>query len=445
MNRAAILCTTAALFFSGLAAAAEAQQLDRAEIRAAARDLAANMEESYVFPDIARNYAERLRERAESGNYDALTDPAQLAAALQSDLRAVHADAHLRVGVNDRAPLPEGQTVRMMSGEEAIVQERWLGDGVAYVRFNVLPSDEASQQRMAAILDQFADARALILDVRGCRGGSLEVMDILFSRLYAEPTRLLNMDTRTGANPEMEAEFAAVPDLLRREDAPAGITRFVHWAVPTSPVHSLSDARVYVLTDRTASACEHLSLALKNTGRATLVGGTTRGAGHYGGEQTFGDDRFFVWLPIGRTYVAETNQDWEGVGVAPDRAVAPADALNVVLAELGVAQSTASAEVDQAPAPMMRRVEAAPGQRRYGIALTPPQGGEQSLPIVEVVAGNVAAEAGVRAGDRILSLNGTPVSQIPPGEFINYMRSPQLVMVVDRAGQQLTFEMSLTG
>jgi C-terminal processing protease CtpA/Prc len=255
------------------------------------------------------------------------------------------------------------------------------------------------------------------------------------------------MDTRTSANPELERDFAGAPGVLRPEPAPAGITRFVHWAVPTTPVSDLADARVFVLTDFTASACEHLALALQSSGRGTLVGATTRGAGHFGGEQDFGDGRFQVWLPVGRTYVAATDWDWEGVGVAPDRAVAPADALNVVMAELGVAQSAASAEVSQPAMPM--RVARAPGgpqgRPSYGIAMAPPRGGEQALDIFDVVADRPAAAAGLRAGDRIVSVNGTAVSQLAPGQFETAMRASPLTLGIRRGEEELSFTLTLGG
>lgn len=406
--------------------------IDRAGVRAAVEQLADRMEASYVFPEVASQYATFLRARSAEGAYDQITDPAQLAQTLGADLNGVHRDAHLRVTM--ASPAPSGEAAprqQLPSGNEAFGDERWLADGVAYIRFTILPEDETSQERIGQMLDRFADARVLVLDLRRCFGGSTEVMDVLFSRIYGAATELVTMDTRTGANAELEAEFAGQPT-MHHADAPQGITRYVHWAQPTTPVDSLADARVYVLTGRTASACEHMSLALKATGRATLVGGTTAGAGHYGGEQSFGDGRFQVWLPVGRTYIAATNQGWEGVGVAPDRAVAPDDALNVVLQEIGVAQT--------ASAPQPARVEMMPGPR-YGLMLQPPRGGEASLPIGGVEPNSIAAQAGVHAGDRILSLNGTAVSQIAPDALANYMRASPLTLVVDRAGQQVTIEM----
>ncbi|HRO04627.1 MAG TPA: hypothetical protein PLS69_13585, partial [Terricaulis sp.] len=72
--------------------AAQSQSLTREAIRAAARELADIMAASYVFPNEAERYAAHLRQRAEAGAYDNLTEPAALAATLQSQLREVHQD-----------------------------------------------------------------------------------------------------------------------------------------------------------------------------------------------------------------------------------------------------------------------------------------------------------------------------------------------------------------
>ncbi|MEZ6022961.1 MAG: S41 family peptidase [Hyphomonadaceae bacterium] len=446
MNLAQSLGIAAASLVLGLSmtppgAIAQSTTFDRAHIHAAVSELADLMEQSYVFPDIARQYADTLRQRMDTGAYDDLSEPAALAAALQTDLRAVHQDAHLRVGLSE-GQQPAGH-VRMMGGEQAFTNDRWLAEGVAYFQINVLPEGEETRAAMAALLDRYESANALIIDLRGCRGGTLDAMDVLFSRLYARPTALVTMDTRTGANPELEESFAGASWLRQSRDAPAGVTRWVHWAEPTRPVSDLADARVFLLTDFTASACEHLALSLHRTGRATLVGQTTRGAGHYGGERTFADGRLQVWLPVGRTYDPDTGQGWEGVGIAPDRTVPAEDALRDVLRELNA--PVAAADAVPAPGPARRVVQNAPPNRRYGIGLLPPSGGEQSLEILQVDPGFVAANAGVRVGDRIVSLNGTPVSQIAPAELVTYMRGSPLTLVVERGGERLTFEMSLGG
>jgi C-terminal processing protease CtpA/Prc len=108
-----------------------------------------------------------------------------------------------------------------------------------------------------------------------------------------------------------------------------------HSAVPGEAT-SLRDAKVYLLvSNRSASAAEHFALALKSTGRATLIGEATAGANHFGGTQELGE-HFGVWMPVGRTYDIATGKDWEGDGVAPDIAVDPKLALVKALEMAGV-------------------------------------------------------------------------------------------------------------
>ena len=90
----------------------------------------------------------------------------------------------------------------------------------------------------------------------------------------------------------------------------------------------------------TGSAAEHLTLALKRTGRATIVGETTAGAGHYGGMRPIGD-HFAAFIPVGRTFDPDTGDDWEGDGVAPDVSVPAAAALTEALVRAGLDRAEA--------------------------------------------------------------------------------------------------------
>jgi C-terminal processing protease CtpA/Prc len=230
-------------------------------------------------------------------------------------------------------------------------------------------------------------------------------------------------------------------------DAPANIRRWQHWAQPTSPVSPLSDARVFVLTNETASACEHLSLALKETGRATLIGATTRGAGNYGGEEVFGNGVFQVFLPIGRTYAERTGQGWEATGIAPDRRTSPQEALNEALRELHVAPTVATAALGQARVPRdaVRVDGAASPRRRYGIGTARARTSDPSLEVVEIAPGFAAARSGLLVGDRIVSINGAAVANMPGDTLSTAMRASPLVLDVERNGERLRIEMSLDG
>ena len=84
---------------------------------------------------------------------------------------------------------------------------------------------------------------------------------------------------------------------------------------------------VYILTShRTFSAAEEFTYNLKHLKRAVIVGETTGGGAHPGGVRRI-SDYFGIWLPTGRAINPITGTNWEGVGVTPDIAVDPADAL----------------------------------------------------------------------------------------------------------------------
>ena len=85
-----------------------------------------------------------------------------------------------------------------------------------------------------------------------------------------------------------------------------------------------------------------MTLALKRTHRATIIGETTAGAGHYGGQVEIGD-KFQAFIPVGRTFDPDTGKDWEGTGVAPDVAVSADKALDEALTLAGVKVSGADA------------------------------------------------------------------------------------------------------
>ena len=89
---------------------------------------------------------------------------------------------------------------------------------------------------------------------------------------------------------------------------------------------------------KTFSAAEHLSLSLKRTRRATLVGEATGGGAHFGGMAPMGEG-YAAFIPVGRTFDPDTGKSWEGTGVAPDVAVAADKALDEALKLAGVTVS----------------------------------------------------------------------------------------------------------
>jgi C-terminal processing protease CtpA/Prc len=93
------------------------------------------------------------------------------------------------------------------------------------------------------------------------------------------------------------------------------------WTLAFVPGKRFTGKSVYVLTSKmTFSAAEEFTYNLKNLKRATIVGETTGGGAHPGGQQRV-NDHFAVWVPTGRAINPITKTNWEGTGVQPDVAV----------------------------------------------------------------------------------------------------------------------------
>lgn len=292
----------------------------------AALQLAELLQRRYLFPDIGIAYAGMLRANANADRYATASGPGAFASQLTADLAAVSYDAHLAVLARSNGPpglSPSGSDPTTLG----IRDSGWLKDKVAFMRITMMPDTTAAQNWSDAFMREHADAEALILDLRMCPGGTLAMMNGFLPYLYDKATHLLTMDMRPGADEETEALFDAIPE-LRRIVTDGAVHRWEHWIEPNGAAKP--DMPVYVLTDITASACEHLTAALKATDRATVIGATTRGAGHFVAFHNFGED-FSVVLPIGRTFDPKTGEGWEGDGIAPHIVVDPADAQAEVL------------------------------------------------------------------------------------------------------------------
>lgn len=310
--------------------------VNAAEARKTALDLAQKLDETYVFPDVAKRYAAMLQANASSGAYDNIASARALAQRLTDDLRAVSPDAHLRV--TPTAPQPAVHNASASAVPRfpwtPIEEQRWLAPGVAYIRFNVFPGDEATSAAIRDFMLTHAAAKAIIFDNRTHHGGALAEMNSIFPYLFAKSTVLLTLDTRESVAEDEEP-------LVRRTAGPAGVVRREHFVEPGTTEKRLFKAKVFVLTSPvSASAAEHMTMALKRTHRATIIGEPTAGAGHYGWPVKVGD-KFDVFIPVGRTFDPDTGKDWEGTGVAPDVAVPARDALVEALVRSGVSRTEA--------------------------------------------------------------------------------------------------------
>ncbi|WDI31701.1 S41 family peptidase [Hyphococcus flavus] len=300
------------------------------EARATLMDLAGKLEAGYMDPDIGAAYAAMLRENLGAGAYENLADAKEFAAAVTEDIQAVNSDAHLTLNF---APPREGDAPGAPPpppSMDAYGETKWINDDVAYSEWLIFLGMPDALDHARKIMTEYQGAKALIIDLRKLPGGGLAELDILASYIFEAPTHLVTMNIREGMGGGMASMFDGLPS-MKRQPTTDGIMSWQHWTLSSDDKLGWDDTPVYILTSgKTASAGEHFTLAFKTTGRGTVVGETTAGAGHFGGPARIGK-RFTAFIPVGETIDPKTGQGWEGAGIEPDVKIAADDALEKAL------------------------------------------------------------------------------------------------------------------
>ena len=271
------------------------------------------LNESYVFPDVAKKMEDSIREKVTKKEYDQITSAKQFATTLTNDLQAVSHDKHLRVRYSHQA-IPERGPRREPTAEEREQRKRdltWMNHGfskverlrgnIGYLEFLNFMDEELGADTVASAMNFVNNTDALIIDMRNNGGGNPAMVALVCSYLFgAEPVHLNDLYWREGNRTD---EF---------------------WTRKEVAGKRYLNKDVYVLTSkRTFSGAEEFTYNLKNLKRATIIGETTGGGAHPGGGFRI-SEHFGMFIPTGRAISPITKTNWEGTGVTPDVSV-PAD------------------------------------------------------------------------------------------------------------------------
>jgi hypothetical protein len=277
--------------------------------------LVAELHRHYVFPDTAKRLETLLRRRQRDGGYDAIGNGVHFAARLSADMASVAHDPHMKVRFSPaflrpgRAPDRTSTAAPHRNG--GIDNVGRLGPAIGYLRISAFPPPSLVAHKYASAMNTLADTDALIIDVRNHRGGAADSVALLISYFVDRRTRLNDIWSRdTGRTEQMWTED--------RLDG-----RRYGGAKP-----------VVILASRdTASAGEDFAYTMQALQRATVVGERTWGGAHPVALYRL-SGHFYAAIPNSRSISPITGSNWEGTGVTPDVAAAPADALAVAKALL---------------------------------------------------------------------------------------------------------------
>ncbi len=285
-------------------------------------DIAAALNETYVFPATAKKMEEHMRRQLKSGAYDRLGTLDVFTEKLTRDLRSVSHDLHLGVSWDPDQPTAEGTggptpEERRMRFAAQLRRDNYcfrkvehLAGNVGYLKLDCFAPAEFGGDAAVAAMGFLAGSDALIFDLRDNGGGSPSMIQLLSSYLVMdEPTHLNNFYVRKGDKTEQ------------------------FWTQAWVPGTRMPQVPVFVLTSgRTFSAAEEFTYNLKNLKRATLIGETTGGGAHPVDGYRVKGYPVTVRLPFGRAINPISGTNWEGTGVEPDVKVPAAEALAVAQA-----------------------------------------------------------------------------------------------------------------
>ncbi|MFD7729305.1 S41 family peptidase [Kitasatospora phosalacinea] len=273
----------------------------------------------YVFPAQAAAADAALRRRLAEGAYRGL-DERELCERVTDDLQRACPDKHLRLLWSEEPqPMDEEpeDVARARFAQYAresnygVRRVEQLDGNIGYLDLRMIAPAELGGPATAAAMQLLSPTEALVIDLRQCRGGSPEGVQLWCSYLFPDDEVHLN-------------------DIYERStDSVRQYWTLGHLAAPR-----YLDRPVAVLTSGTTfSGGEELAYNLKVLGRATVVGGTTGGGAHPTARFPV-SPHVTVAVPTARSINPVTGTNWEGVGVEPDLAVPADDALGTALEHL---------------------------------------------------------------------------------------------------------------
>lgn len=276
--------------------------------------------EFYIFPELAKEMSDLIRENLRSGKYNSINNPNDFAHQLTEDLLSISEDKHIRVDYD-----PEGIKAQneVFTAEDSLTylnryineikrenfgfrELKILGGNIGYLDLRSFSDVENAGSTAVSAMNFLSNSDAIIIDLRMNGGGSPAMIQLITSYLFdSDPVHLNNFYWR----PSNETTQS--------------------WTLPHVQGRRVPNTPVYLLTsNRTFSAAEEFSYNLKHLKRATIIGETTGGGAHPGGP-VIATDKFSINIPFGRAINPITKTNWEGVGVTPHIEVPASQALKL--------------------------------------------------------------------------------------------------------------------
>jgi len=270
------------------------------------------LEEKFVFPDVGKQVADHLRQWLDEKK--PFLSPPELADVFNETFTSLTHDSHLRIDYDPKRTSGGDNTEELMRRhfEQALrnnfgfLKVERLAGNIGYLKIQEFSPPEPAMILAAGAMAFAANTQGLIFDIRGHKGGTPEMVQLLISYLVDEkPQPLTGIYSRETGQTETWQTLKEIPG------------------------KRMSDVPVYIVVDgQTHSAAEAFAYDLQALKRATIIGTRTRGGAHLVDFIPL-QSMYVFMLPVARAINPITNSNWQGTGVIPDIEVTDQDPLLV--------------------------------------------------------------------------------------------------------------------
>jgi hypothetical protein len=323
MKSLSLITGTCLVFISTIINAQE-QEIKKQSLHndAVVNSLIETLNKYYILSDMGEKMINVLKKHMNAGVYAHVVDPSELATKLETDLKSIYEDRHLKIYFDPEFERSQAANV------DSKVKKKELDDELAYERAHnfmfisakVLPRNigylqingfanfvEEAERTASGAFSFLMHTDAIVLDLRFNGGGNPEMVRQVESYFFESRTHMSDIHERSS---NKTTSFYTDP----------AKTRGIKLNMP-----------VYILTSkRTFSGGEDFSYSMQQVKRGQVVGDTTAGGAHPTSSYPLANG-FVADVPNAQSINPYSKKNWEGTGVLPDLPVSSSKALEKAL------------------------------------------------------------------------------------------------------------------
>lgn len=273
-------------------------------------DAAEKLRYSYAVTTKAEPVAQVLVSEKAFGLCSKQITKRELATELTKQLKSIVNDKHLAISFdpvwikqrrqylasNQNQAFADSQAMETPADNYGFKEVKMLAGNIGYLDIRAFADSHLGGETAASAMKFLQYADGIIIDLRNNFGGSPFMIQLLASYFFDQDTQHLTTAYSRSGNQTQEIQ---------------------NWTLPFVPGPRFPNTPLYILTSHnTASAAEWFSYALKNLGRATLIGEKTAGAAHARRNEII-NDNFVLSLPNSYVIDPRTNDNFEQKGITP--------------------------------------------------------------------------------------------------------------------------------